>query len=247
MRYAHVLLTGILMLAASTSQAGLIVLSGDSNLDDSGSNLEDFYANMFGGQKVFASPAGLTSYVGETQNKMIAAAGAANFTEGSLASGIPSGQDWVVAGGDGLFSNSEISLIADFFNAGGNVYLIGEGFNAPAENLTINKILEKLGSNMRLTAPADPAKTTAWKANAAEIYPNPLTAGIDYFGGDYSSVVTGGTPLFDSATTGETFIAVENLAVSAATVPEPTSLAILSVMGIAACGARRRSKRANAK
>lgn len=246
MRFAQILLTGILMLAASTSQAGLIVLSGDSNLEGAfGNSIKNFYSNMLAGQSVLASPG---TDVDQTRGIIFGLPGAgvaASSMTGEITTDNLNGKDWLVTGGDYLASTPKAPLIVDFFNAGGNIFLIGERPGAAAQNNSINAVLQALGSDMRLVTTTN--AIGAWVSISDYIHPNPLTENVSELRGTALSEVTGGTPLFDIENTNFTAVAVENLAVSSATVPEPTSLAILSVMGIAACGVRRRSKRANAK
>lgn len=225
------------MMLGGQTFAGVIVVTGDSNLDYLNPQLPIFYSNMFGGQNVFASPSS-GFFVGNTETQMAAAAG--SFTRGTLTSGSLAGMDWFVGGGDGAFSAAQIAEIVAFFNGGGNVYLIGDAEqDYAAQDATINAVLAALGSSMSLAGDGAPS---TWTATGASIGADPLTSGITAFGGNYSSIVSGGTALFRNNANGDALLAVERGGVP---VPEPGTLALLAV-GFASAGfTSRRRRKAN--
>ena len=213
----------LLFLTGKQANAGVIVVSGDANLGIGHLNLGNFYHNLFDGDDVFAAPS-TGFFVGATANIMIREA--KSFARGNVSSAALAGKDWFVGGGNGNYSVSQISDIVDFFNSGGNVFLIGDGgATFGAENQVVNNVLAALGSAMRIDSVN--AASRSWQSTGTSIGADAFTAGIDKFGGNFAGSVTGGTSLFKANGTGLTVIAVERA--FSATVPEPSSLVMFSV------------------
>ncbi|MEM7558142.1 MAG: PEP-CTERM sorting domain-containing protein [Planctomycetota bacterium] len=213
----------LMLLIGKQTNAGVIVVSGDANLGIGHLNLGNFYHNLFDGDDLFAAPS-TGFFVGSTANIMIREAN--SFARGNVSAAALAGKDWFVGGGDGNYSASQISAIVDFFNSGGNVFLIGDGGPTfGAQNQVVNNLLAALGSVIRIDNVN--AASRSWQSTGASIGVDAFTAGIDKFGGNFAGSVTGGTSLFKANDTGLAVIAVERA--SSAAVPEPSSLALFSV------------------
>jgi hypothetical protein len=225
------------------AQAGMIVLAGDSNiinaLDGSlggpiDSGNQQFFQNVLGpgntaliqGDGFGAGQAGIlnTFYngLGGVTSSILPGAtpiSAANLTGVSLFVGILPGDP---------YSAGEVAALSAFLAGGGHVMLIGEHASfSPTENARINALLVALGSGLSLqNAIIDPGFTSA-----SLIAVDPLTLGVNTFTLAASSQANGGVPLIFGSLN-RPIIARDGLPTVAA-VPEPASLALWSIVGVA--------------
>jgi hypothetical protein len=122
---------------------------------------------------------------------------------------------------DAAFTAAEIAAMSGLLAGGGTLFLMGDNSSFPVGNAAINAALGALGSGMAIVPGAIDAGFTL-----STPLIHPLTAGVSNFQYAATSSVSGGTPLFLTASGAQPFVAVEG-----AVIPEPATVAL------AACGA----------
>ncbi len=118
------------------------------------------------------------------------------------------------------FQQSEVDALRTFLQLDGTVFIIADigGALAVERNIQTNDALERLGSSLRLdNVPLDSGFTLTTNIDA-----DPFTDGISSIQYAYVTSISGGTSLIRTGG-GATFVAYERI--TAATVPEPASLA----------------------
>ena len=230
-------------LLAGIAQAGTILVSGDSNIVDDVAakpGNSTFFRNVLQGGTSVAildttpsqcclGPADDTlnsfynSIAGVTSNKV----------SGPVTAAMLAGVNVFVAIAPNVgFSGTEAAVLASFLSGGGTLFLLGDNDAFPGENANLNALLATLGSAMRIAEDLVDAGF-----NVANTVTDPLTAGVFRLEYAATSLVTGGSALFTTATGASTFIAVERTS----SVPEPSTL-LLSALGLAGLVVRRRRR-----
>lgn len=137
---------------------------------------------------------------------------------------------------DDSYSAEEITAMASFLGAGGNVLLTGENIAISGVNDILNAALADLGSDMRII----PRSLDSGYNAATILTMNSATIGTDGFLFARTSEVTAGTALFGTLNA-TPFLAVEGLDPVGPAIPEPATWAMLIVgFGIVGLAARRR-------
>lgn len=134
------------------------------------------------------------------------------------------------------FADSEALALREFVQGGGTLMLFGEASGiafAGLYNSYLNSLLDRMGSNLRLSANTLDAGINT--ATGVQIVASPWTAGVSEFVYGGVGEVLGGSALFKS-TSGTTFMAIES---SVSPVPEP-GVWLLWAAGLAGLGLLRR-------
>lgn len=129
---------------AVPASASSIFLISDSNAVTSGADNEIFFQNVLNGQNVTNYSTTNIGSMGTTAN---ITNGGSTVTSSELA-----GADFMLWGySRNSISSAELSTIASFYQAGGSLFLIGEGYVFTGLNSAINQILAAVGSSMSLS------------------------------------------------------------------------------------------------
>lgn len=221
-------LAALLTSAFSTANAGVIMVSGDTNIGANG----QFFSNVFGGQDVLSLNTGTSAWNTSNFTGTVDNYTASFSTATNLTSSISAGIDWLIAATDRLYSNTQLSFISEFLNNGGNVFVAGEGSLYTEERNAANQLLDYLGSSIDVLS-------SNFSGSSSALISNSYTAGAPSFSYAYSAALAGGTGLY-GASNSRYNVAIENYSVG---VPEPSVLALLG-LGIAGFGLSRKRRRA---
>ena len=252
--FRRVLIPALLLGAMLPAHAGLIVLSGDTNITNGldGSfgvpvtaGNQQFFTNVLGaGSSVLVQDnctvcaGSIGTAVSAVNDHYNSLGGVSSSTHaGAITAAALSGVDLFVSIlPESAFSASELAALSSF---GGSIMFLGENSFATAQNNNINAALAALGSSMSLLNTIFDAGILT--ATGAQIAADPLTAGVSSFvyGAPTELLVSGGTGLLFGMG-GEAFIAYEG---GAAAVPEPGMLSLLGA-GLIGFGLTRRRRRA---
>jgi hypothetical protein len=222
-----------------TASAGLLLLSGDSNIgnaiDGSGGasvngDNQTFFENLLGDstsvliQQETSNSAALDSSVAAINSLYNSFAGVtSSIVDGTVTiDGALGGVDLyigVLPSND--YTGAEVAALSAHLAAGGDVLLTGENSqNYAAENARINALLAALGSPMSLGG--DSIDLGFHTTGFVEV--DPLTLGMESFTYAYGSSVNGGTPLFRYASNRDAVIVAYE---ETSEMPEPTTLLLL--------------------
>jgi hypothetical protein len=228
------LVIGLVALSAH-SFAGSIIASGDSNIAESvtGGNAT-FFDNVLGAgksvliQELDPGTAGFGANLASFYNGLGGGVTATQTTSTSLAS-LSGVNLFITMLPQSSYSASELSAMTSLLNTGGTIFFIGESTGYGPGNVTdpiITSTLAALGSTMTMAG----NDGTVYPV-AAGVVANPLTAGVASFTYGFTSLVSGGTPLF-LAQDGNPFIEVQS---TSASTPEPVS-GFLMLSGLTGLG-----------
>jgi hypothetical protein len=241
-------LSFVIVLFIGNAQANLIV-SGDANIinpliANNGYNIpvdvgnQQFFTNVLnGGTNVMVLNGDLfDAQVNQFYNSLTGVT-SNNFSGTVTATDLAGIDLFVSALPSDNFTASEISVLSDYLDNGGNIFFLGENNNFPIQNARINNVLSALGSGIRIQD--DIFDAGFHTAIGAQIANDPLTVGVQTFtyAAPSQTVVNGGTALF-FGTGGQTFVACEG----ARNVPEPSILALLSLGLVGLAGIKRKKR-----
>lgn len=259
--FSRVLLAAALMLLPyGMVDAGILVLSGDSNitnpLDGSGGagGIDPgngvFFTNVLGGGTSVSMHGDLTVNNDgfDALNDHYNSLGGVTSTvfNGAITAGQLAGSDLFISFlPNDAFTGAELTAMGDFYNGGGSIMFFGEHEGFSDENDRINAALGALGSSMSIISNTffDSGYHTATTGNG-QIEADPLTAGVTTFtyAAPSEAMVAGGTTLFTgTAPEFDPFVAYESNN-GGPVIPEPGTLIIWTVFagtGLV-CGSRRK-------
>ncbi len=221
---------GIVLLSCvvSTSQAGVIMVSGDTNIGTNG----QFLYNVFADQDVLSLNTGNSAWNTENFTPTVEGYTSSFLAINDLTSNIESNIDWLISSTDTLYTNSQMDFISEFMNGGGNLFIAGEGQPLyPEQGDTANQLLDYLGSSISVSDSIFSGGTSL------VLISNLFTSDVSSFNNNYSAALTGGTALF-GVDHDHYNVAFENYATS---VPEPNSIALM-MLGLAGLGFSRKKK-----
>ena len=253
------ILSILLLFGPVSADAGLIVVSGDvtpsfyltdTPPDPAVAGNQQFFANVLGGGTrvgvLTTTNLDAELEIDEFYNSL--AGVTSNLISGALTSAVLADLDLLhIPFPDSAFTSGEVDAIEGFLNAGGSLFIAGEGSGIDggvASNAVINGLLSALGSGLSISnAFLDIGVQTAM---GSQILPDPLTAGVTSYNYGATSIVNGGSPLF--LTSNESpFVAFEERAM-VTPIPEPSALCVFAValgVGGVASWLRRRGRRHN--
>ena len=234
----------VILAGAGSADAGLLILSGDSNianpLGGGEPGNDQFFLNVLGGGtsvlvlETTVTPV-FTTPVNDFYNSQPGVT--SSLFSGEITAAVLAGVDlFYSALPDDFFTASELDALGDFLDAGGTIFFAGDnpGF-APNPNARINAALAALGSGMQILGIG--LDIGLFHTQPFQVVPDPLTAGVANFQYGGMSQIAGGNPLFLSLEQ-HPFIAYEQGAVAG--VPEPGTVSLLGAGVLAAVVLRRR-------
>ena len=229
----HILFGAALALAVSVpdAEAGTIIVSADTNIinplvpgPDFNAGNQVFFSNVLGtgNTVVIRQEGGAADFDTMADAYFDSLPGVTSSIIASLAGGALAGANLLlVPTPDSALTAGELASLGTFVAGGGTVFLMGDNVSteiAIAYNAVINAALLALGSDIQILD----AVFLPGGFALAMIAADPLTAGVMSFSYAAGSHLSGGTLLFSDAD-GHRLIAYE------ATVPEPSSLLLLSL------------------
>lgn len=215
--YKKLLLLSYLLFSPLFANCAMIIASADSNIAGN----DQFMSNVFGGQNVYV------------RNDISESFATSNWTTGpsfepyvrTRSSGYtltPSnleGIDWLIVGGPSQWTNTDLSTLTNFFDSGGNVWIVGEYGKHDNISAAGNTALSALGSEMSFSLGLH---SVSLNYQHSIIHEDPLTENVPWWNGNAAGEVLGGKALVSSSL-GRTVLSVERIY----SVPEPSSLALL--------------------
>lgn len=232
-------------LLSLNSFAGTIVASGDISIADSvtGGNAQFFHNVLGTGTNVLlqdqdSATLPMANNIGTFYNGLpgVTSTTITSATFGSLA-GV---NLFITMLPQVAYTSGEISSMSAFLNAGGTLMFISDStgyFPASIADPLINTALASLGSSMAMSG-----SDGSIYPQSAVIVANPLTAGVSSFTYGFTSLVSGGTPLFETSGGAAPVPFVEVQTGVNPPAPEPGTEALIGV-GVAAFGLLGRRKR----
>jgi len=211
-------IAGLVLSVSNFANAGLIIASGDSNLDNS----ENFqlFNSLFGNKEVIGRVGSLDTWATTNWGSFATTSATSYSTIQSINSALTA--DWLILGSGSALSASEFSFLDTFVNNGGNLWVVGEAASYSNINNSATSILNHFNTGMSISGAGVYATGNATAA-ATQL------GGGPNFRVRYSSYINGGTALYADSN-GIILSSFETTSV-----PEPSTLAIfaLSIMGLA--------------
>ncbi len=227
-------------LMALPSFAAPIYLLGDSNVFTTQEDNEVFFQNVFNGKSVvnFASNSlsGLGTTATETNLGVATAITASNLGT----------HDFMIFGYNRTsVSAGELTAITDYYNAGGSLFLYGEGNSGfTALNKAVNEILAAVGSSMSLSTTQN-LDDGSFTTLTGLVTNGPDAAGVNSWTTAYTSLINvgSGTAVISGVADNGTFGAAVALENGVAPIPVPAALPLLLVAlgGLGFVGRRRKT------
>ena len=232
-----------LFLMSVGASAGTIIASGDSTIAypgvPTGGNAT-FFSNLLGSgtkvliQELDSGTAAEGSNIASYYNSLTGVT--ASQTTATSVTSLSGVNVFISMLPQSAYSAAELTAMSNLLTSGGTVFFIGESTGYGPGGVAdpfITAALGSLGSTMTMTG----NDGSAYPQTAITVA-NPLTAGVSGFTYGFTSFVSGGTALFDTAS-GVAFIEEQ----STSSAPEPVTSA-LTLCGLAAFGvvARRTRK-----
>ncbi len=229
------------VLLALPASAGSIFLAGDSNIFTTNADNDVFFQNVFNGQSVVNFSGRTLSGLGTT------AVEDSQGTSATITSSLLAGNDFAIFGWNRTsVSASEIAALDAFHDAGGSLFLFGEGATAfNALNGAVNSILSALGSSMSLSLSASDNFKDGGFTTFSVTGATPFATGVNSWETAFASGINlgSGTAVIsgDAGSGFGTAVAVEGLT-SAPAIPVPGGLP-LAASGLIALGWLRRKQK----
>lgn len=223
----------------SSASAGIIFLSGDSNITNPLNSTngwggldvgnQRFFTNILqGGTSVVVlgnSPGGSIEYsdtdVNDYYNSL--AGVTSTIVHGTVTDAVLAGKDLFVSSvPDDAFTAAEIAAMSNFLAGNGSIFFLGENHNFTTQNAYINDALAGLGSGLSIVNALFDSGFN--QATGYQIAADPFTAGVStftYAAPSKVATVAGGKVLFTGFEY-EPFVAYE-------VIPEPATMLLLGI------------------
>jgi len=222
---------GVLAMGATTSNvlAGTIIAAADSNI----SSNNTFFNNVFSSQSVYGRYGTSDTWATSNWSASVSSVASSYSSGASLTATNLVGVDWFIAASGSLFSASELSVLSNFANSGGNIWVTGEGPSYTGILASGNQVLNSLGSLMSFSLLTASGTGTAEGAH-------PYLTGAPTWNYSYSGGVTGGTTLYRASNNQVSLVSYETIGVSEVPIPAAAFMFAPALLGF--LGFRRKAK-----
>lgn len=218
-KFLNITLVSLVLTVSGFANAGLIIASGDSNINTSPNS--QLFNSLFGGNDVIGRNGSSETWA--TNNWASFATGSALSYSSTSSISSPLSADWVILGSGTGLTATEFSFLDTFMNNGGNLWVVGEASTYNSINAVATSVLTHFNTGMSISL--------AGISTIGNASPEALSLGGGAnFQVNFSSYISGGTALYSD--NNGAIVSVSSF--NTTSVPEPSTLAIfaLGMMGL---------------